>query len=195
MAFSDPEQNISQFGLTEGMHVADLGSGSGLYARAAAGRVGNSGRVYAVDIQKELLSHIKNNTRGGNVVSSGTAVIAPSRRSSPSVSNIETIWGDIERLGGTKLRDGMLDAAIAANVLFQVEDKEQFVAEVRRILKPGGKVLVVDWHGSFGGLGPHPEHLVPEASARSLFERAGFSLERSVSAGAQHYGFVAAKRS
>lgn len=195
MSFSDPEQNIAQFGLTEGMHVADLGSGSGLYARAAAGRVGNSGRVYAVDIQKELLSHIKNNTRVGSVVSSGTAVFAAARRAASSVGNIETIWGDIERLGGTKLRDGMLDAAIAANVLFQVEDKEQFVEEVRRILKPGGKALVIDWRGSFGGLGPHPEHLMPEAAARALFERAGFSLERSISAGEQHYGFVAAKRS
>ena len=60
MTFSDPQKNIQQFGLIEGMKVADLGAGSAAYTLATAKQVGNSGRVYAVEVQKELISNIKN---------------------------------------------------------------------------------------------------------------------------------------
>ena len=57
--FSNPEKNIEQLGLTPGMKVADLGSGSGFYTIASARLVGTSGLVYSIDIQKDLLTRIK----------------------------------------------------------------------------------------------------------------------------------------
>ena len=57
--FSDPEKNIEQFSLGKGMHVADFGTGSGFYALAAAEAVGETGRVYAIDVQKDLLEKLK----------------------------------------------------------------------------------------------------------------------------------------
>lgn len=170
--FSNPQKIIEEFGLSEGARVADLGSGSGFYALAAAKRVGERGRVFAVDAQKEMLQKLKNEARRLRL------------------HNIETFWGDIEKLGGTRLADQAVDACLIANTLFFVEHKENFLAEVKRILKPGGQALLVDWKDSFGGMGPAPEHVIGAAEARTLFEKAGFSFERDVSAGAHHYGFI-----
>ncbi|MBI5816862.1 MAG: methyltransferase domain-containing protein [Candidatus Yonathbacteria bacterium] len=198
MTFSDPQKNIQQFGLIEGMKVADLGAGSGAYTIAAAGQVGNSGRVYAVEVQKELLSRIKNNADNAAnqtpVSSEEKSVSTDSvRKVFRGATNVEVIWGDIELPGGTKIKDALLDAVIVSNVLFQAEDKKGLVEEVRRILKPKGRVLVVDWKESFMGMGPHPDHIVSEQFAKKLFEDGGFSLDRSISAGDHHYGFIATK--
>jgi len=198
MTFSDPQKNIQQFGLIEGMKVADLGAGSGAYTVAAARQVGNSGRVYAVEIQKELLSRIKSSADGAaNQVSVSSRKESASSDSMRKVfygaTNVEVIWGDIESLGGTKIKDALIDAVIVSNVLFQIEDKKGLVEEAKRILKPKGRVLVVDWKDSFGGMGPHADHVVSEQSAKKLFEESGFSLERSIPAGDHHYGFIAVK--
>jgi len=96
-------------------------------------------------------------------------------------------------LGGSKLRDEAVDAAVVANVLFQIEHKQEFIAEVRRVLKPKGRLLLVDWKSSFGGLGPTALHIISEPVGRRLFESSGFSFERSVNAGVHHWGAVMRK--
>ncbi|MBI2475978.1 MAG: methyltransferase domain-containing protein [Candidatus Taylorbacteria bacterium] len=170
--FSDPQKNIEQFSLAPGSHVADLGSGAGFYTMAAARAVGKLGRVYAIDALKEMLQKIKNEAQRSGL------------------PNIEALWGDIEKLGGTRLADASVDSALVCNTLFQLERKNDFPLEVKRILKPGGRVLVVDWKESFGGLGPQPEHVFSEEDARSLFEKAGFDFERGIKAGEHHYGLI-----
>ncbi len=172
VAFSDPRQNILQFGLREGMKVADFGSGSGHYAKAAAAIVGSGGKVYAVDVQEEVLKHARQNTHQGHH------------------HIIDVVWGDIERKGGTKLRDASMDAVILANTLFQVENRAGLTDEIKRVLKPEGKLLVIDWTHSHGGMGPHHEIVVSESQALQIFEDAGFKKEKSFSAGPHHYGII-----
>lgn len=167
--FSDPQKNIAQFGIGHGMHVADLGAGSGFYTLPAAKAVGSIGKVYAIEVQKELLEKLKN------------------QADQLRVHNIEIVWGDIETIGGTKLRDECVDRVIVSNVLFQVEHKDNFCLEVKRILKKGGKVLVVDWN-EISPLGP--KQLVSEVIVTSLFEKVGLQRESSISAGAHHYGLI-----
>lgn len=170
--FADPHHIIEQFDLQSGAHVADLGAGAGALSLAAARAVGEKGRVYAIEVQKGLLERLKNHAR------------------QERLHNVEAIWGDIERQNGTHLKDRTVDAAICSNVLFQVEDKEGFVKETRRILKPGGKALFVDWSDSFNNTGPHPDHVVTEGAARELFEKGGFVFVKRIEAGAHHYGMI-----
>lgn len=176
MAFSDPQRNIEQFGLSEGMRVADFGAGSGFYTLAAAARVGRDGRVYAIDIQPGLLDRLKDASHG------------------EEVSTVEVVQGDLERLGGSKLDDNTMDAVLVCNVLFQVADKDTFLKEAWRVLKPGGRLLLVDWRDSFGGMGPQAEYVVTETVARELVSRAGLVAEKSIQAGEHHYGVVFRKR-
>ncbi len=172
MVFSDPRNNISQLGLAAGAQVADLGSGSGFYSLALAREVGDSGKVFAVDVQKDLLTRLK------------------TQANKEHLYNIEVIWGDLEKLGGTKLKDQSVDDIVVSNILFQLTEKETFVSEARRIIKHGGRALIVDWSDSFNGMGPQPEAIYREADARALFERHGFEFERSITAGEHHYGLI-----
>lgn len=170
--FSDPKKNIEQLGLTLGMKVADLGAGSGYYTQAAAYAVGDSGRVFAVEIQKDLLTKIKNEATKQHLY------------------NVETIWGDLEKVGGTRLQGGMIDAAIVSNILFQIENKDTFFEELKRILKPKSQVLLVDWADSFDGMGPASGAIITEAVAKKIFVEKGFQFVRTIVAGDHHYGMI-----
>ncbi len=174
--FSNPQKNIEQFILGEDWHVADFGTGSGAYALAAARAVGPDGKVYAIDVKTETLSRLKKEA------------------DTARLHNIEILRGNLEKLGGSGLRDEACDAIIISNVLFQIDDRQVFVREVGRVLKKGGKVLVVDWSQSFGGVGPEAGAVYREDAAQELFTGAGFSYERSIDAGAHHYGLIFKKK-
>src|SRR3989344_3288517 len=107
--FADPKKNLEQFGIFPGMIIADLGSGSGFYSLEAGRMVGESGRVYSIDIQKALLTKIKKEANASHL------------------SSVEVIWGDIEKVCGTRLKESSVDAAIASNILFHLSEKDTFV--------------------------------------------------------------------
>ena len=167
--FSDPTVNLSKLGITDGMKVVDLGAGSGFYTIASARMVGSSGRVYAVDVQKDLLDRIR--TNGAN----------------EGLRNIEVVWGNAEKIGGTKLREAIADRVVASNILFQIEKPDDFALEIKRLLKPGGKVMIIDWC-EVSSIGP--KTLFPSFKAQTLFEKSGFKLDQSFGAGDHHYGLV-----
>ncbi len=161
---------MRQAKLELGTLIADFGAGSGEYTRACARAVGREGRVYAIDIQQDLLSRIKNAAHY------------------EGLENVETVWGTIEKLHGSGLKDKIIDTIIISNVLFLLEDKNALMQEVSRILKRNGKVLVVDWKDSFNGLGPPAEFIVPLLEVKDLFEKYDFNLLYEIQAGAHHYG-------
>lgn len=172
MAFVLPDQILRELNLEEGMHVADFGAGSGAYTISASKRVGSSGRVYAIDVNKEMLDKVKKDgAKEGRF-------------------NIEIVWGDAETKNGTKLAPSSMDRVIMSNVLFQSEDREGMAKEANRILKTNGMVLLVDWSSSHGGLGPKEDHVVLPAEARRLFLNNGFAEVREVSSGDYHYGII-----
>lgn len=170
--FSDPIKNIEQCGIQAGMEIADFGSGSGHYSLAAAKALISTGRVYAIDIQQDLLTKLKNTaTREG-------------------LYNIEVVWGNIEKPNGTKLKDNSIDLVLLSNIMFQVENKDGVIKEVKRVLRGGGRALVVDWTDSFGNMGPHPEVVFKKNDAMNSFSKYGFHLDREILAGAHHYGLI-----
>ncbi len=169
--FSDPQKNIAELGLTDGMKVVDMGAGSGFYTIEAAKKVGARGRVYAVDVQQDILSKLKNSA------------------SLAGLHNVEVVWGNIEKIGGTKLREALADRIIISNTLFQVAvaDRDNLALETKRLLKPGGKMLVVEW---MAGSPLSPKTLVPRMLAEGIFQKVGFTIEKNFDAGDHHYGII-----
>lgn len=169
--FSDPEKNIAILGVNEGMKVVDIGAGSGFYTIECAKKVGHSGMVYAVDVQRELVEKVKNSAR---LIGLG---------------NIQSVWGNAEKLGGTKLRDAIADRVVLSNVLFQIaeKDRDSLALEIKRLLKPKGKLMIIDW---VAGSPLSPRTLVPEMIAEAIFTKVGFTLEQTFDAGDHHYGII-----
>lgn len=170
--FSNPKQNAYKLGFKEGMKVADFGSGSGAYTLVLADVVGTTGTVYAVDVQRDLLTRIQN-----DAVQRGR-------------ENVEIVWADIESVGGVGIKDGLLDGVLLSNTLFQVEDKISVVKEAWRVLKPGGILSVIDWSDSFGGLGPRQDSVITQAEATLICTDNRFALRSDFNAGDHHYGLI-----
>lgn len=171
-SFAHPSRNIDAFGLRSGMTVVDFGSGSGAYVFEISKRLGGMGKVYAVDIQQDLLRRIR------------------SEAHSKGLKYIETIWSDLELPNGSKLSDEYADLVLISNLLFQVSEKSVVLSEARRILNPAGILAIIDWSDSYRGMGPHKKEVFKKEQALALAEKAGFELVREFDAGAHHYGLL-----
>ncbi len=172
VGFAHPKRNIIALGVEHAMRVADFGAGSGAYVLAMAEQLQNSGRIYAIDIQKDLLRRIHTEaTKHGH-------------------KNVDVLWADLEIPGGSKLADKSLDLVLISNLLFQMDDKSVVIEEAKRIVKPGGRIAIIDWSESFGGLGPQRDAVVTKEAAYTLAKDAGLVFQKEFAAGAHHYGLV-----
>jgi ubiquinone/menaquinone biosynthesis C-methylase UbiE len=175
-SFLNPTKVLRAAKLHDGDKVADFGAGSGFFTRAAARLVGGRGLVWAVDAHQDMLPRIK------------------SLALEEGLHTVEVVHGNVEKPGGSHLPENNFDLVIIANLLFAAEHKEPIVREAKRILRVGGRILVIDWRNSFGGMGPHQDHIVTEDHARTLAELGGFTYLSELPTGDYHWGFLARKR-
>lgn len=171
-ALIDPFNALEKAGIRDEMRVADFGVGSvGHFLFPAAKLVGPKGHVYGVDIMKSVLQ------------------VNQSRAKLSGFENIEMVWGNFEKLNGSRLPSSSMDMAILVNVL-HVVDKATALAETMRVLATGGIMLVVEWKTAGAVLGPSPEKRLTKEAASVAAAKAGFILEKDFEAGPYHYGLV-----
>jgi ubiquinone/menaquinone biosynthesis C-methylase UbiE len=115
---------VEAVGLTPGMAVADVGAGTGLFARLFADIVGPEGKVYAVDIAKPFLDHIAREAR------------------KRGHAQIQIIQGTQET---TNLPPGSVDVAFFCDVYHHLEQHERMLASIHRSLRPGGRLIVIEF--------------------------------------------------
>lgn len=175
-ALIDPVKALEEAGIKEEMKVADLGVGAvGHFLFPASDLVGQKGEVYGVDILKPVLEANENRAK-----------LAGKK------DNIQYVWGDIDRLRGTRLPDHSMDMALVVNVLHLAKDGG-LLEEAKRILHKGGILLIIDWKPAGTHFGPSPEKRLTKDEAKSLITSNGFTLTKEFEAGPNHYGLVAAK--
>lgn len=171
-AFLDTQHIVSLLGVAPGQQVADLGCGTGYFTIALAKVVGKNGIVSAVDVMLEPLESVR------------------ARAEAMGLNTIRTIRADLEVLGGTKIPDNSQDLSLLANTMFQSQKKEAMLAEAVRMLKPGGRLVVIEWKKGVNGFGPPDALRTDEEAMRALAIAAGVRFERTIETGAFYYGQV-----
>jgi ubiquinone/menaquinone biosynthesis C-methylase UbiE len=146
-----PRQLIERAGIKKGMNVLDLGCGSGAFTPSIARTVGRSGKVYALDIQADMLKQLERKL---------------SRPENRDIKNVKMIESNAYEL---PFDDSSLDVVNMVTVLPEIPDRNRALAEVKRVLKPGGLLAVTE-------LFPDPDY--PWKSTTIKFgESAGFVME------------------
>jgi predicted methyltransferase len=149
-AWQQPGRVMDALGIGDGSVVADLGAGGGWFTIRLARRVGPNGLVYAEDVQPEMMEAISR------------------RVQREGLRNVRTVLGTDE---DPRLPDASLDAALMVDAYHEVQDRVVFLHNVRKALKPRGRLGIVDFRKD--GLGPGPpleeriEPTVVIADARS----------------------------
>jgi len=168
--FLNPQEVLKQLKLKKEMVAADFGCGSGGWALPLAKKL-EEGKIYAIDILEEPLSALR------------------ARAKLEKILNIETVRADVEKR--TPLSSNSVDLILMTDLLFECEDKKKVLEEGKRVLKPGGSLLIVDWKIS-APLGPESKRVSPQdikKEARDL----NLKLEKEFEAGIYHWGLIVVK--
>jgi cyclopropane fatty-acyl-phospholipid synthase-like methyltransferase len=139
------ERVLDQLGLKPGMIVADVGAGSGYYSSRMAERVGPGGTVYAVDVQPEMIDILR---------------LQMSQR---RVSNVKPI---LCTETDPRLPAGTVDLAIMVDVYHELEYPYEMLAAIVKALKPGGRVVFVEFRGDDPSVPIKALHTMTEAQVR-----------------------------
>ena len=153
-AWQQPEQVMDALGIADGSSVADLGAGGGWFTVRLSRRVGPNGRVYAEDIQPQMIESIAR------------------RVSREGLANVVTVLGtpDDPRLPTD------LDAVLIVSTYPEMTNPVALLKNVAVSLKPNGRIGIIDFRLEGGGPGPPTDERVePEAVIRDA-ERAGLQL-------------------
>ena len=152
-----PERVLDAMGLRPGDVVADVGCGSGYYARRMARRVQPGGTVYCEDIQPEMLDIMR-----GHAAREG-------------VRGIEAVLGTPT---DPRLPPGAIDWIVIADVYHEMSDPEPMLAGIRRALAPGGRVALLEYRVEDGtGDQIKADHTMSVRQVLAEWRAAGFELE------------------
>lgn len=168
--FVSPVQIIESLALRKGDIVADFGCGSGAYVFAASKMVGDRGKVYAIDIHREMLEKINREADKMNII------------------NIDTLLTDIEEK--VQIENLSCDAVILSNVLTEINNIDKVLAEVKRILKPDGYLLVIDWKDLDHALSQKRGNIIAEEKITAILAKNNFAIKKHFPSGNFHYAFI-----
>ncbi|MEI6588127.1 MAG: class I SAM-dependent methyltransferase [Candidatus Moraniibacteriota bacterium] len=175
LKFINPKSIIDMLEVTTGMFVGDFGCGTGYFTFPLAQKVEQGGRVYALDILKEKLEAIESEAKVWGL------------------SNIITKRANLELVGGSKLDENSLDLVCLVNMLFQNKDKNLIIGEAVRVLKKGGKILVVEWNVNDSLFGPESELRVSKEDVLVLAESNELSVLKEIEISDFHFGLILEK--
>ena len=150
-----PLETLKHLGLKKGDQVADVGAGIGYFAFAAAQYLGETSKVYALDISKDMLNFMEEEAER------------------LAINNIELIES---REYDFKLPDKSVDFLLMVNVLHEVSDRGRFLNEANRLLKPGGTIALIDFDKVPTEDGPPYENRISQEEIKDLLEVSGFTL-------------------
>lgn len=154
-AYQKPDEVVTALALKPGAVVADIGAGSGYFVARLARAVGEPGRVYAVDISPDMVLHLNRRIRDAGVRNVQTVLSAPD---------------------DPLLPDASVDVFFICDTWHHIDDRAKYVTLMTRMLRPGGRIAIVDFHKRPLDFGPPLEMKVAREDVVKEMEAAGLRL-------------------
>ena len=150
-----PDKALEALDLKPGMTVADIGAGTGYMSLRMAKRVGPSGKVYANDLQPEMLRLLRENAAHAQL------------------TNIETVLGTES---DPKLPKAQLDLVLLVDVYHEFSQPQKMLQKIREALKPDGRLVLLEYRKEDPKIPIRPEHKMSVAEVKAEIEPEGFIL-------------------
>ena len=154
-----PGKAIKALSIRSGQTVADIGAGSGYYSVLLAAAVGPAGRVFATDIQPEMLALIRR------------------KLDAQPIPQIELVLGTPTE---SKLADGSVDLALMVDVYHELAEPQVFIRSVKRALKPDGRLVLIEFRKEDARVPIREEHKMTVREARMELEAEGLRLREVI---------------
>ena len=152
-----PEAMLDALRVPAGAVVADIGAGVGYHSWRLAQRVGVRGKVYATDLQPEMLALLARNMK------------------ERGIGNVVAVQSGQEQTG---LPDGAIDLALMVDVYHELSHPQPFLTAMRRALKPGGRLALVEFRGEDPKVPIRPEHKMTAEQVIAELREGGFELQQ-----------------
>jgi len=156
-----PDRALDEIAIAKGSTVADIGAGSGAITWRLAERVGPAGKVYANDIQPRMLELLRQNMA--------------QRR----IANVETVLGAVD---DPKLPPSSVDLELMIDVYHEFSHPQEMLRHLRDALKPGGRMVLLEYRGEDPAIPIRPEHKMTIAMVKAEVEPEGFRLDKTIEA-------------
>lgn len=150
-----PHELLNEFGLTSGQTFVDIGAGAGYFSIPAAEITGDTGHVIAVDLSEVMLGKLEEKAAEKRV-------------------NIIKVLSPPDSV---PLPDATADMTFMSMVYHEIDDRPGYLSELKRITKPHGTLVILDWAVVESPMGPPAEHRVDLRKVIDEVKKAGFRVE------------------
>lgn len=155
-AYQKPHEVIEALGVEEGEIIADIGAGSGYFTFRLAQHVGKSGHVYAVDISPDMIRRLHERARDTTAVNVSPILARPDDPLLPQAVN----------------------RFVIVDVWHHVENQSGYLAMMKKLLKPGGQVVMIDFHKRELPVGPPPGMKIAREDLIRQMQKHGFRVAK-----------------
>jgi ubiquinone/menaquinone biosynthesis C-methylase UbiE len=152
-----PDKALDAIGVAKGSTAADIGAGAGYFTWRLAERVGASGKVYANDIQPEMLRLLRQNME------------------QRKLANVEPVLGAVD---DPKLPRDAVDLALLVDVYHEFSEPQAMLRKIRESLRKDGRLALLEYRAEDPNVPIRPEHKMTVAQVKAELEPEGFRLER-----------------
>lgn len=154
-AYQKPDDVMKALAVREGEVMADIGAGSGYFTLRLAHAVGATGRVYGVDVSPDMILHLNRRIRDLDA------------------RNVSTILAPPD---DPLLPDASIDRFFICDVWHHVEDQAKYLGLMKKMLKPGGQVVMIDFHKKPLPVGPPVEMKIAREDLIAQMEKTGYRV-------------------
>jgi arsenite methyltransferase len=154
-AYQKPHEVIQALQLREGESIADIGAGSGYFTFRLAHHIGKTGRVYAVDVNPEMIVHLNRRMRDLEITNVTTVLCAPD---------------------DPLLPDHSIDRFFICDTWHHIEGHPAYLALLKKMLKSGGQIVMIDFKKEQTPVGPPPEMRISRDDLVREMEANGFRV-------------------